>query len=1071
MKKLSKLLLYLSLPFLGLSMASCSNEPTLIPGSQGTPGVIGPQGSTGEQGEVGDKGPTGLPGTNGIDGVTPHIGENGNWFIGETDTGIKATSTITGDKGEPGVPGKDGNDGTNGANGTNGQDGEAGDKGPTGDQGNKGETGDKGPTGDKGETGVPGDKGPIGDKGEPGNPGLDGEKGPIGNKGETGDKGEQGDPGIKGENGDKGETGAVGEKGPTGEQGEAGIKGETGKSAYQIYQDKYTYAGTEEEWVLDYVANKLGTSKTYNAYYYNDVVVDVTSMFKNTIPDIKYELTGTVVENETKTLNNGESLNGLFNTHSSLNLLNNPGLTYDPSLERAHEDIHAFSNEGYEGFVALVPLKDELNSGTLNNGYDAYAYYVSFKDNKATRLTDEDIDNLSFTFLSGKEVTITHSKGKINFDAATHIMEDVYINSKDPNNNPLKIMDSKMYMLIDDVDAPKIKLSSFEANVNEPIHFSFEYTSIETHQKVTLSEEEALNLTLEIVDAPEGGNFTRVGNDISFNKSGHYRIAFSYGVKGTYWDFYIYNDNQVITSVDMSEINNELNYKTTGYTLYANEKFNYSNVKAINYNGSEMPLYRTTDEVKIIFACSDEGAFEISEFDKEIIFKKTGTFDFYLAVIRVDETIEKIEGTDFVVNVASGEDFHPTVNIVNCNKFLNIDITRNAGSKYYSIPVYEMANPNQESVTFTETIKTNVRYTLNFVADIGYDTINSNIKLTYKGVEVPYVYRGKNDSGFDVLITDTTSPIEFEIIEVYQNETYSTFEEAINIYKSDMGRYVKETNYNIGGIPFVSKLPTTFDKNAIKQVTINRTRITNDQRYITYLLEITFNEGVENNFAFLDYQDALMKANFTKASEWKDSVGFFNESSHEYVKFNCGNMDYGEVKFEIKVVDDNYLPKFLAPYLTAYKGYTKLNGTHDLKTRFDSFYENNPLDPKYTFGGKTSTTGLNLELLKILGISDIYNEKIYLNNSEGMVSSINFFDVDDYAKYKESVLLLMDKCDVYYSDILVTYILFVDPETNTGFLFAPDAIHFGSVEIGIFSDQIIDSLFRLVRKANTSKGE
>ena len=27
---------------------------------------------------------------NGKDGVTPHIGDNGNWFIGDTDTGIKA---------------------------------------------------------------------------------------------------------------------------------------------------------------------------------------------------------------------------------------------------------------------------------------------------------------------------------------------------------------------------------------------------------------------------------------------------------------------------------------------------------------------------------------------------------------------------------------------------------------------------------------------------------------------------------------------------------------------------------------------------------------------------------------------------------------------------------------------------------------------------------------------------------------------------------------------------------------------------------------------------------------------
>lgn len=33
----------------------------------------------------------GLPNRIGVDGVTPHIGENGNWFIGEEDTGSPAT--------------------------------------------------------------------------------------------------------------------------------------------------------------------------------------------------------------------------------------------------------------------------------------------------------------------------------------------------------------------------------------------------------------------------------------------------------------------------------------------------------------------------------------------------------------------------------------------------------------------------------------------------------------------------------------------------------------------------------------------------------------------------------------------------------------------------------------------------------------------------------------------------------------------------------------------------------------------------------------------------------------------
>lgn len=53
------------------------------------------------------KGEPGEKGEDGTDGITPHIGANGNWWIGETDTGIKAAGT----------------NGTNGANGENGTDG------------------------------------------------------------------------------------------------------------------------------------------------------------------------------------------------------------------------------------------------------------------------------------------------------------------------------------------------------------------------------------------------------------------------------------------------------------------------------------------------------------------------------------------------------------------------------------------------------------------------------------------------------------------------------------------------------------------------------------------------------------------------------------------------------------------------------------------------------------------------------------------------------------------------------------------------------------------------------------
>lgn len=49
-------------------------------------------------------------GTGGADGITPHIGENGNWWIGNEDTGVRAA----GERGEQGERGNDGRDGIDG---------------------------------------------------------------------------------------------------------------------------------------------------------------------------------------------------------------------------------------------------------------------------------------------------------------------------------------------------------------------------------------------------------------------------------------------------------------------------------------------------------------------------------------------------------------------------------------------------------------------------------------------------------------------------------------------------------------------------------------------------------------------------------------------------------------------------------------------------------------------------------------------------------------------------------------------------------------------------------------------
>ena len=95
------------------------------------------RGAAGSQGEKGDKGD---PGAKGSDGVTPTIGDNGNWFLGTTDTGKPS-------RGAAGSPGEKGDKGDPGAKGDKGETGSTGPQGPQGEKGPQGETGAQGPAG------------------------------------------------------------------------------------------------------------------------------------------------------------------------------------------------------------------------------------------------------------------------------------------------------------------------------------------------------------------------------------------------------------------------------------------------------------------------------------------------------------------------------------------------------------------------------------------------------------------------------------------------------------------------------------------------------------------------------------------------------------------------------------------------------------------------------------------------------------------------------------------------------------------------------------------------------------
>ena len=214
----------------------------------------------------------------GKDGETPYIGENGNWWIGFTDTKVKAAGTDgkDGEKGEDGETpyiGENGNwwigetdtgvkaVGTDGADGTNGADGLT----PSiGENGNWwiGET----------DTGVKaaGTDGADGKDGADGTNGVDGrtpqlkigddnlwyvsydngqnwESLNVKATGEMGATGAQGEKGDKGDQGEQGIQGAQGEKGDKGDQGEQGIQGVQGEKGDKGDQGEQGIQGVQGE--------------------------------------------------------------------------------------------------------------------------------------------------------------------------------------------------------------------------------------------------------------------------------------------------------------------------------------------------------------------------------------------------------------------------------------------------------------------------------------------------------------------------------------------------------------------------------------------------------------------------------------------------------------------------------------------------------------------------------------------------------------------------------------------------------------------------------------------------------
>ena len=164
------------------------------------------------------KGDKGNDGQNGTDAPVPNI-KGGYWYIGETNTGIKAE-------------GKDGSNGSNGSNGTNGKDGKDGKDGITPTISADGYwvvNGQKTDIKAKGTDGTNGQNGSNGTNGKDGKDGKDGITPTISPDGYWVVNGQKTDIKAKGTDGTNGQNGSNGTNGKDGKDGTNGKDGKDGK--------------------------------------------------------------------------------------------------------------------------------------------------------------------------------------------------------------------------------------------------------------------------------------------------------------------------------------------------------------------------------------------------------------------------------------------------------------------------------------------------------------------------------------------------------------------------------------------------------------------------------------------------------------------------------------------------------------------------------------------------------------------------------------------------------------------------------------------------------------------------
>ena len=216
--------------------------------------------------------PSGKDGADGQDGITPTIGENGNWYLGDTDTGKPSR----GEKGDEGQPGKDGQDGSPGKDGNDGQPGKDGTSPVisvsaitgghritiTDANGTKTVDVMDGSDGKNGADGQPGADGSNGQNGQDGSDGVG-----IQSVEQTTTSTEDGGTNVVTVTKTDGTSSTFsvknGSKGSKGDNGGKGDKGADGKSAYQ-YAVEGGYTKTEAEFAKKLASGALIVTITDN---------------------------------------------------------------------------------------------------------------------------------------------------------------------------------------------------------------------------------------------------------------------------------------------------------------------------------------------------------------------------------------------------------------------------------------------------------------------------------------------------------------------------------------------------------------------------------------------------------------------------------------------------------------------------------------------------------------------------------------------------------------------------------------------------------------------------------------